>query len=319
VVAVLVIVEKVPTTFVVGEADEPLLAAETPDPTSKPITSGIRKTLKHLRAKAGILSAFRGLGYCIIYYFCEGFFIGLFIGLFRSLPRPVWVFADILVPVPVALLVWALNNAWVHKVISKPAQKNWIARVNEQKRTRPVMGAISLWALCRSISAFVTQLLANIFVLSKFTVVDDKVQFDPDASPRNTALEAFGIYALDLLLLLLLVVPASIILVRVQASLLPDTDEVIVPFDKTFGGKVDLDSEDGDNQLAILDAWRSFGWAGILRLLKTYVKYFFLQVALLIFCVGALFVLFLAFVPLNDGGESPPDSNPPGIFRVSFH
>jgi hypothetical protein len=316
VVAVLVIVEKVPTPFVVGEADEPLLAAETPDPTSGPVTSGIRKTLTHLRAEAGMLSAFRGLGYCIIYYFCEGFFNGLFIGLLRPL---VWVFADVLVPVPVALLVWALNNAWVHKVISKPAQKNWIARVTEQRRTRPVMGAISLWAFCRSISAFVTQTLANIFVLSKFMVVDDKVHFAPDASPRNTSLEALGIYGLDLLLLLLLVVPASIILVRVQASLLPDTDEAIVPFDKTFGGKVDSDSADGRNQLAILDAWRSFGWPGFLRLLKTYVKYFFLQIALLIFCVGTLFVLFLAFVPLNDGRESPPNSNRPGVFRVSFH
>jgi hypothetical protein len=309
-------VEKVPTSFVVGEADEPLLAAETPDSPSGPVTSGVRKTLKHLRSEAGVLSVFRGLGYCIIYYFCEGFFNGLFISLFRP---PVRVFADILVPVPVALLVWALNNAWVHKIISKPAQKNWIARVNEQKRTRPVMGAISLWAFCRSISAFVTQTLANIFVLSKFTLVDDKFHFAPDASPRNTALEALGIYALDLFLLLLLVVPASIILVRIQASLLPDTDEAIVPFDKTFGGKVDLDSADGGNQLAILDAWRSFEWAGVLRLLKTYVKYFFLQIALLIFCLGTYFVLFLAFVPLNDGGETPPDSNPPGAFRVSFH
>jgi hypothetical protein len=309
-------VEKVPTPFVVGGVDEPLLAAETPGPTSGPVTSGIRKTLTHLRAEAGILSAFRGLGYCIIYYFCEGFFNGLFIGLLRPL---VWGFADVLVPVPVALLVWALNNAWVHKVISKPARKNWIARVNEQKRTRPVMGAISLWAFCRSISAFVTQTLANIFVLSKFTVVDDKVHFAPDASPRNTSFEALGIYALDLLLLLLLVVPVSIILVRVQAALLPDTDEAIVPFDRTFGGKVDSDSADGRNQLAILDAWRSFGWPGFLRLLKTYVKYFFIQIALLIFCVGTLFVLFLAFVPLDNGRDSLPNSNPTGAFRVSFH
>jgi hypothetical protein len=308
-------VEKVPTPFVIGEADEPLLAAETPDPTSGPITSGIRKTLTHLRAEAGILSVFRGLGYCIIYYFCEGFFNGLFISLLRPL---VWVFANVLVPVPVALLVWALNNAWLHKIISKPSQKTWIARVNEQKRTRPVMGAISLWAFCRSTSAFVTQTLTNIFLLSKFTVVGDELHFAPDASPRDTFLEALGIYALDLLLLLLLVVPASIILVRVQASLLPDNDEAIVPFDKTFGGKVGSDSADGCNQLAILDAWRSFGWPGFLRLLKTYVKYFVLQIALLIFCAGTLFVLSLAFISFRDGRESPSDSNVPGAYRVSF-
>lgn len=72
VVAILVMIENVRTPFVVGEADEPLLSAENPDPrwglapTSGPVTSGIRNTLTYLRAEAGILSIFRGLGYYII-------------------------------------------------------------------------------------------------------------------------------------------------------------------------------------------------------------------------------------------------------------
>jgi hypothetical protein len=135
-------VEKVPAPFVRGEADEPLLAAENPDsswglaPTSGPVTSGIRKTLTYLRAEAGILSMFRGLGYYIIYAISEGFFNGLFVTLLRPL---LWVFADIFVPVPIALLVWAFNNAWLYKVISKPSQKNWVARVNEQSRTHSML------------------------------------------------------------------------------------------------------------------------------------------------------------------------------------
>jgi hypothetical protein len=83
-------VEKVSTPFVIGEADEPLLAAEIPDPrwglapTSGPVTSGIRKTLTYLRAEAGVLSMLRGLVYYIIYAISEGFLNGLFV----SLPRP---------------------------------------------------------------------------------------------------------------------------------------------------------------------------------------------------------------------------------------
>jgi hypothetical protein len=304
VVAILVMVENVRTPFVVGEADEPLLAAENPDPrwglapTSGPVTSGIRKTLTYLRAEAGILSMFRGLGYYIIYAFSEGFLNGLFVALLRPL---LWVFADILVPVPIALLVWALNNAWLHKVISKPSQKNWVARVGEQKRTHSVLRAISLWALCRSASTFVTQTLTTIFVLSKFTVVDDKIHFADDASPRNTFLEAIGIYALNSLLLLLFVVPATIVLVRVQASSLPENDEAIVPFDKTFGGKVDSTSGDGRNQLTLFDAWRSFKWPSRIRLLKTYAKYFMLQVTLGLLSAGVLFTLVSAFILVKDG------------------
>jgi hypothetical protein len=162
-----------------------------------------------------------------------------------------------------------------------------------------VLRAISLWALCHSTSTFVTQTLTNIFVLSKFTVVENKIHFANDASPRDTLLEALGIYALNLLLLLLLVVPTTIVLVRVQASLLPDNDEAIVPFDKTFGGKADSRSMDSRNQLAMLNAWRSFEWPSRIRLLKIYAKYFVLQIALELLSAGILFILYAVWVSIR--------------------
>jgi hypothetical protein len=163
------------------------------------------------------------------------------------------------------------------------------------------MLAIGLWGFCRSISAFITQTLALIFVLSKFTLVEDKIHFADDASPEFTALQALGSYGLNLLLLLLLVVPASIIVVRMQAFLLPETDEVIVPFDKTFGGKVVSESMGGNNKLSMLDAWRSFTWPALFRLLKTYVKYFMLQLILCLITVGLLSILGLVFGPTPTG------------------
>jgi hypothetical protein len=293
-------VEEVLPPFTEGEADEPLLAAQAPRPrwniptTSGAVTSGIGKTLAYLRAEAGAFSMFRGLGYYIVYNFTEGFLNSLFVQLLRPL---LWVFADLFIPVVTTLLLWAFNNAWLHKVISKPSQKNWFARVTEQSRPRSVLPAIGLWGFCRNIPVFVAQTLASIFVLSRFTLVDDKIHFADDASPKVTALQALGIYGLYLLLLLLLVVPASIVLVRVQASLLPETDEVIVPFDKTFGGKVVSDSMGGNNKLGMLDAWRSFAWPARIRLLKIYAKYFMLQVTLCLITLGLLVVLAVAFSP----------------------
>jgi hypothetical protein len=293
-------VEEALPSFTAGEADEPLITAEAPrrrsnvPNTSGVVTSGIGKTLTYLQAEAGAFAMFRGLGYYIIYNFTEGFLNGLFVQLFRPL---LWVFADLFIPVFTALLLWAFNNAWLHKVISNPSQKNWFARVSEQSCPRSVLLAIGLWGFCRSISVFVTQTLASIFVLSKFTLVDDKIHFADDASPKVTALQALGIYGLNLLLLLLLVVPASIVLVRVQASLLPETDEVIVPFDKTFGGKVVSESMGGNNKLGMLDAWHSFAWPARIRLLKIYVKYFMLQLTLCLITLGLLTFWGLVFGP----------------------
>jgi hypothetical protein len=299
-------VEEALPPFTVGEADEPLLPSQTPDPrwdiyiASGVVTSGIRRTLTYLRAEAGVFSMFRGLGYYIVYNLAEVFLNSLFSQLLRPL---LWVFADIFVPVFIALLLWTFNNAWLHKVISKPSQKSWFARVSEQSHPRSVLREIGLWAFCRSISTFVTRTLMSIFVLSKFTVVDDKLQFADDASPTETTLEALGIYVLNLVLLLLLVVPASIVLVRVQASILPDTDEAIVPFDKTFGRTVVSESVVGSSKLALLDAWRSFTLPARIRLLKTYAKYFILQFTLCLCTIGILAVLGIAFgpTPTKDG------------------
>jgi hypothetical protein len=289
-----------PPPFVVGEADEPLLASQNPAPrqrllaVSGAVTSGIRNTLRYLRAEAGMFSMFRGLGYYIIYIFLESLLNGLFIGLLRPV---FWDFADLFIPVFTALLLWSFNNSWLHKVISKPSQKTWFTRVGEQSRPRSVLGAIGLWAFCRNISEFVPSILASIFVLSKFKTVGDQIHFDDDASPKEVALEAFGICVLGLLLALLLVVPTTIVLVRVQASLLPETDEVIVPFDKTFGGKLAAESIGGGGRLVLLNAWRSFTWPARMHLLQIYAKYFALQITLGVYTIVVILVLAIAFGP----------------------
>jgi hypothetical protein len=235
----------------------------------------------------------------MVYVAAEGFLNGLFAGLFWPL---LGVFADIFVPLFTVLLLWRFNNAWLHKVISRPSPKTWFARVGEQSRSRSVLQAIVLWAFCRSISAFVPQILFFIFVLSKFTKDGDEIHFADDASPRDTALEAIGIYALGLLLLLLLVVPATIVLVRVQASMLPDTDEPIVPFDKTFGGSVASESVNGGGKLTLRDAWQSFAWPARIRLLKIYAKCFILQVLFGMFTTFVVITLcVIASLPLNNG------------------
>jgi hypothetical protein len=89
---------------------------------------------------------------------------------------------------------------------------------------------------------------------------------------------------------MVLVLPAKIILVRVQASLLPDTEETIVPFDRSFNGKLGPGTARGDRGLSMLDAWKSFDFSARRRLVKAYAKMYATQMILLLLYVVCLLV-----------------------------
>jgi hypothetical protein len=83
---------------------------------------------------------------------------------------------------------------------------------------------------------------------------------------------------------LFLCMPAVVTQIRVEASLLPEDQDVIVPFDRTFGGKVVPKVLGGTGCVSFMDAWRSFNWEARRRLIKLYIKGFM--------CIAALaFVL----------------------------
>src|SRR5271167_1846917 len=181
VVGTLVMVEEVPPPAdLADEVDEPLLDSALPVPRSRiptasgAITSGVCKTIKYLRGEAGRFALFRGYWYLFAYGIFEGFINGLLAG---SL-RPLLSFAvDIVVPIFTPLLLWRFNNAWLHKVISRPSEKNWFTRVGEQKASWTVKRAIFIWALCRSIAVVIPGTLFSLFVLQKFEMVDGEVRF----------------------------------------------------------------------------------------------------------------------------------------------
>lgn len=115
----------------------------------------------------------------------------------------------------------------------------------------------------------------------------------PDYEPGRKDLYAvgaqgfFGMF-LMLALFLLLQIPASVTLVRVAASMLPEEDETIVPFDRTFGGKTTPTILGGQGKIGLVEAWRSFAWASRMRLVKLMIK-----VALIMMAVWVLFTIVL--------------------------
>lgn len=100
---------------------------------------------------------------------------------------------------------------------------------------------------------------------------------DPNYEPGRKDLYAVGGqgmlgFTLMVLLFVLLQIPATVTLVRVAASMLPEEDETIVPFDRTFGGKTTPAIIGGQGKIGLVEAWRSFPWASRRRLLKLMLK-----------------------------------------------
>jgi hypothetical protein len=81
--------------------------------------------------------------------------------------------------------------------------------------------------------------------------------------------------------------PATMVFTRIAASMLPEEDETIVPFDRTFGGKVTPEILVG-GRVGILDAWNSFDWSSRIRYLKVIGKSLLINTA-----VGTVFGLIL--------------------------
>merc|ERR1711977_672655 len=56
------------------------------------------------------------------------------------------------------------------------------------------------------------------------------------------------------------------------------SEETIVPFDRSFGGKVVPEIVGGTGMIGMLDAWKTFDWAARIRLVKTYLKVIAMQI-----------------------------------------
>ncbi|KAK5141496.1 hypothetical protein LTR04_002574 [Oleoguttula sp. CCFEE 6159] len=91
-------------------------------------------------------------------------------------------------------------------------------------------------------------------------------------------LKFIAVLALGAMTALCVLLPAAVTLTRIEASLLPEEEETIVPFDRTFNGKVVPTALGGTGTVGFVEAWRSFDRAARLRLIKLYVKIALIQI-----------------------------------------
>jgi hypothetical protein len=255
----------------------------------QPITSSFRSTIKHLQAKAGFRARFRGIALFAAYSIALSFVSGL-VGSIFFVPRGA-------APVLGAVLLANLSLAWTHIVISDPSPKPWFRRLPEAKVWKKVAGPTAILAIAEQLTIVLPALLARIYGLD----MDPKSAANMSGSAKSAAaLKGFSVFILCIVLGLVIVVPANVMLTRVQASLLADDQETIVPFDRSFGGKVIPEIVGGSGVIGLLDAWKTFDWNSRVRLIKAYAKVFAIQFALSLFFVGVAVAQLFIIIGKSD-------------------
>jgi hypothetical protein len=258
-----------------SEAAETLLEPEVRVVTYKPITSSLRSTILHLRSRAGYWSRFRGLSLFLCWALARSVIISLFASVHFMRSHAGLAVAAILAEI--ALSRWELT--WYHIVISEPSPKKWWQRLPSFKSRAwaKIAPAVALRSLTTQIASGFPMLLCRSFGTMKHLQ-------DPTFQPgKKDMYVIFGqsliVLFLTFALFILLEIPATVTAVRVAASMLPEEDETIVPFDRSFGGKVTPAIVGGAGKIGMLEAWRSFTWSSRVRLLKLVVKVFAIIVA----------------------------------------
>ncbi|KAJ5374468.1 hypothetical protein N7517_006474, partial [Penicillium concentricum] len=274
-----------------NDQEDPELVAPTP---LKPITSKLRTTVKHLRSRAGYWSRFRGLGMFMAYNVARGFLSSFF-------PVSPYMLQFVVQSViSVVLATWQM--AWVHIVISEPSPKRFYQRIPSYKTWIKIAPAAALQDVLTAAGFFIPMAIANF--AGWLDVTDDQ------DTPSMVAMYRFlGVSVIPAILAFLISMPARVIFVRVAASMLPEEDETIVPFDRSFGGKVSPAITGGSGKIGLMDAWTTFDWAARVRFAKVIGKTFAMQLALGIFAT----LVFGAQIILIFKTAAPVDSGAPRI------
>ena len=270
------------------------LATEDPDsiinkdpeqPIRPPyITSSFRRTVMHLKNIGGFRGRFRGFWLYVVNALLVSW-LSTSLTFIPFVPRGVaGVFA--------AVICAQLSLAWTQIVISEPSPKTWFRRLPSAKLWRKVAVPVAVLAVAEQIAVLVPLYIAMVAGLNKEP--KEVAHLTPGQQTAMT-FKGLAILCLSIVLSFGLVIPANTVLTRVQASLLPDTEETIVPFDRSFGGKVIPEIVGGSGVISMLDAWTSFDWSSRIRLVKAYAKVFAMQTAVTILftlvLVGELFAI----------------------------
>jgi len=220
-----------------------------------------------LVARAGPFARFRGIVMRVFKDLCTAHLARILL-----LVLPVSFLSAPTAFVASSVLLANLSLGWTHIVITERSNKYWFQRIPTFTLWKKVAVPTMIMAVVEQLILIVPTYLGAVWLLDQ---------------PSHTLVledEYFGQKIVFIALLtfattLLVGIPAQVTLTRVQASLLQEDQETIVPFDRSFGGKVVPELAGGSGMITLLQAWKTFDVRSRIRLVKLYCKVFLLQSA----------------------------------------
>lgn len=190
-----------------------------------------------------------------------GAFFGLILGAF--IPR----FFIFLIA---GLSTVQLSAVWTHIVISMPSDRSFWRRLPPFVKTfKATWLPTTAYCIATEVTHLLPRLLVRAFGYSQWDIRN------PTSVPNYThhALwQSFLVVLVAIAGTVLLIIPAHVILCRVQASFLPPDEDTIVPFDRSFGGVVEPAVVTGKGYVDFVTAWKTFNRASWIRLYKMMAK-----------------------------------------------
>jgi len=204
------------------------------------------------------------------------------------------VSATVIAAIITSVLVSQLHCAWTHKMISADAQKSFRSRFPPRSAWRQLWIPNAVYAGCLGASLYLIRMVT--FALTR-TMYDHEKQQLAD-SWWMFALKMCTILALAVFLAFFLVLPNYAALIRIEATLLSDDEDTIVPFDRTFGGKVTPVVVGGSGFNYVKEVCRTFDREARVRIIKLSVKMAAITVALTVLFIHVLsFEMFFIIGP----------------------
>ncbi|KAK9332534.1 hypothetical protein V1520DRAFT_324602 [Lipomyces starkeyi] len=240
-----------------------------------PVTSSLRRTAVYLRHEAGPWSLFRGMSVYIAKRVAMGFYKDLGSLILPNILQP-------LLSLIVELCVAPFSLVLTHIIVTVPTKRTWVFRFRHTPLRLSVL----------TLPVLVTEFIVHKFVYLLHPTLIAKVAMPSKAQGGLGGLPIFfGVLmfllgcATYLSLFLFVSVPATIVRIRVQASLLPDGEEPIVPFDRKSFGTI---SSLRDAMYGLVSTWKTVGSSDRKRYFKSIVKFYVIGAA-----VEGVIILFV--------------------------
>jgi len=252
--------------------------ATTPAPIgSRAVTASFRQTTRLIRSGPGGVGGFiRGLP---VFVFNSVALLVLQSFFWVILPTSLGMIAFVLA----SLLLVQFSTAWVHTVMTPQSPLPFWRRLQPFGRVFEATWRPTLLSML----AHAIGTMAPLLVVS--TVDFGRVPQPGEAPDGALAWKSLLLVASGLLQVFI-TIPADVILTRIQASLLPTDHETIIPFDRTFEGRVEPEIVSGKGWASVTDAWKSFTPSAWRRLVLMYAK-------ILLVTIGAWIITFAVLVP----------------------